>query len=366
MATNMYNFAVNHHEAAKLVKTNGNRITYIFEGEPGISKSSILSTLRAELGDAYDYIYLDVPTKDIPDIALSMPDHDTQTTKAYINSMWLGTDPKKPKIVMADEAFKGSDYVRLLINRLFLERVIGDFSLPEGSIVFGTTNFQSDGVGDRSSAHTNSRVARVPMRKPTQEEWLMWAADNDIHEIVMTWVNQNPALFKSYKDTEIDVRAHKDGQGLFHMIYHPQHNNIAYVCPRTLELASHQLHNIGALGDALVTKALIGTIGAKAALDMSALMAVGSDLPHPKDIEADPMLARIPKSSVGQMMLVYKSLQYLSETNVDKYATYFIERFPMEMISTWIKTIVGSNNVKEFALRNQQIKNFAIKNAWVL
>lgn len=364
--TNTYNFAVNHYEAAALIKANGSKVSYVIEGEPGISKSSILKTLKAQLGDAYEYIYIDVPLKDIPDIALSMPDHATQTTKAYINSIWLGTDPNKPKVVMADEIFKGSPYVQLMMNRALLDQMIGDYKLPAGSIVFGTTNFQSDGVGDKTNGHTNSRVARVPMRKPTIDEWIAWAADNGIHEIVITWVRQNPAVFNSYKDTEFDAKAHKDGVGIFHLIYHPQHNNTAYVCPRTLELASHQLHNIGTLGEALITKALIGTVGSMAALDMSALIAVGADLPHPADIEADPKNARLPKTSVGQMMMVYKSLQYLKPENMNAYAEYFTSRFPMEMISTWVKTIVGSTSVKEFALKNQKVRDFAIENAWVL
>lgn len=364
--TNAYNFAVNHYEASALIKANGAKVSYVIEGEPGISKSSILRTLQSQLGDAYDYVYVDVPLKDIPDIALSMPDHDTQTTKPFIHSSWLGTDPSKPKVVMLDEVFKGTEYVKLMMNRLLLEHMVGDYQLPKGSIVFGTTNYQSDGVGDKTNGHTNSRVARVPMRKPTQDEWKAWAADNGIHEIVMTWVTQNPAVFNSYKDTEFDAKQHKDGVGVFHYIYHPQHNNAAYVCPRTLELASHQLHNIDVLGEALITKALIGTIGSMAALDMSALIAVGADLPQPADIEADPMGARVPKTTTGQMMMVYKSLQYLKADNMDAYSTYFSKRFPMEMVSTWVKTIVASNNVKDFALKNQQVRDFAISNAWVL
>lgn len=363
--TNSYNFAVNHAEAATLVMTNGARVSYVIEGEPGSSKSSILKTLKAKLGDAYDYIYVDVPMKDIPDIALSMPDHATQTTKAFVNELWLGTDPEKPKVIMLDEVFKGNEYVKLMMNRLLLERVVGDLPLPEGSIVFGTTNYATDGVGDRTNGHTNSRVARVPMRKPTQEEWLSWAADNGIHDLIMTWVHQNPAVFKSYKDTEFDAREHQDGVGVFHYIYHPQHNNAAYICPRTLELASHQVHMMDITGEALLTKALIGTVGIKGALDMSALFSLGADLPHPADIVANPEAARLPKSAPAQLMMLFKSLQYINATNVEAFATYF-NRFPVEMMSTWVKTIVGSNNVKDICLKNQQIREFAIKHAWIL
>lgn len=364
--TNAYNFAVNHNEAALLVRANGNKVSYVFEGEPGVGKSAILSSLKASMGTSeFDFIYVDVPLKDIPDIALSMPDHEAKVTRAFINEIWLGTDPKKPKVILLDEVFKGTDFVKLMMNRLLLEQMVGDYKLPEGSIVFGTTNFATDGVGDRTNAHSNSRVVRVPMRKPTQEEWQGWAIDNNIHPLVSTWAKQNPAIFHSYKDTEFDARAHKDGQGIFHYIFHPQHNSTAYVCPRTLALASHQIYNMDMTGDALMTKALIGTVGAKAALDMSAMFALGNDLPTLDDIVQQPDNARVPKSAPAQLMLVFKSLQYIDAGNIDAFATYF-QRLPREVMSTWIKTIVSTEKIKHVALKNQQIKSFAISNSWIL
>jgi hypothetical protein len=364
--TNVYNFAVNHHEAALLVQSNGNKVSYVFEGEPGVGKSSILKTLKETMGTSdYDYIYIDVPNKDIPDIALSMPDHEAKVTRAFMNEIWLGTDRDKKKVIMLDEVFKGTDFVKLMMNRLLLERMVGDYELPSGSVVFGTTNFATDGVGDRTNAHSNSRVVRVPMRKPTGEEWQSWAIANSIHPLVTTWAKQNTAIFHSYKDTEFDARAHKDGQGIFHYIFHPQHNNQQYVCPRTLELASHQIYSMAVTGEALMTKALIGTVGAKAALDMSAMFALGNDLPTLDEIEQQPSNARVPRSAPAQLMLVFKSLQYLDAGNVDAFATYF-QRLPKEVMSTWIKTIVSTEKVKAIALRNQQIKSFAISNSWIL
>jgi hypothetical protein len=364
-AMNTYSFAVNHNEAVQLISTNGMNVSYVFEGEPGVGKSSMLKTLEAKLGDAYEYIYIDVPLKDIPDIALSMPDHATQTTKAFINSIWKGEDESKPKVIMLDEVFKGSDYVKLMMNRLLLERMVGDYALPVGSIVFGTTNFQTDGVGDRTNGHTNSRVVRVPMRKPSLEEWTGWAVENGVHELVLTWANQNEGVFSSYKELEFDTDLHKNGQGVFHYIYHPQNNAQFYVCPRTLALASHQVHNMDSLGEALLTKALIGTIGHKAALDMVAMISLGADLPHPKDIEAAPDKARVPQNAIAQIMMVYKSMQYINEKNLDAYVTYF-ERFRIEMMSTWMKTIINSNNHRSTVLGNKKIVKFATANAWVL
>jgi hypothetical protein len=362
---NTYNFAVGHSEAAKLVATCGEDITYVFEGEPGVGKSSILKTLSAMLGDAYEYIYVDVPNKDAPDIALCMPDHIKKTTVSYVNELWLGLDPAKPKVIMCDEVDKGGDYVKLMMNRLLLERVAGNYKLPARSLVFGTTNFTTDGVGDSSNAHSNSRIARVPFRKPSQEEYNHWGINNKLNSIVLKWCDQNPMIFQSYKDTEFNPQEHKDGVGVFHHIFHPQHNRNAYVCPRTLYLASKQIDRIDVLGEALLVKGLIGTLGAKAALDMSALIALGNDMPDPKDIVENPTSARIPKSEAAQIMLVYKSVQHLTPTNLSAWVTYF-ERYPLEMMSVWAKTVIKNDSVKMFFIKDPKIRPFVIANAWVL
>jgi hypothetical protein len=362
---NTYNFAVNHSEAAKMVATCGHDVTYVFEGEPGVGKSSILTTLSTMLGDEYEYIYVDVPNKDAPDIALCMPDHIKKVTAYYINETWLGADRTKKKCIMLDEINKGPEYVQLMMNRLVHEHVIGTYKLPEGSRVFGTTNFTTDGVGDSSNAHSNSRIVRVPFRKPSQEEYNHWGINNGLNPIVLKWCDQNPMIFQSYKDTEFNANEHKDGVGAFHYIFHPQHNTHAYVCPRSMHKASKQIDCIDTLGEALLVKALIGTIGAKAALDMSALIALGNDMPDPKDVVSAPESARIPKSEAAQIMLVYKSVQHLTPTNISAWVTYF-ERYPLEMLSVWVKTVIKNESVKMFFIKDPKIRAFAINNSWVL
>ncbi len=365
-------YSASHNECAQLIKHNGSKVSYIIEGQPGVGKSSIIKTLENECGDEFEYIYCDVPLMDIPNIALSMPDHETQTTKEFINNLWIGKDKNKPKIIMLDELFKGSQFVQLMMNRLLLERTVGSYRLPKGSIVFGTSNNSSDGVGDRTNGHTNSRVARISMRPPNQAEWCNdWAINNDIHPLVLAWASQNPAIFGSYKDTEFDSAAHKTGQGVFHYIYHPQHNSTAYVCPRTLELTSHQLHNMATtenpngLSEALTEKALIGTIGIKAALDMTAMISLHQDLPLIEDIVNRPETAKVPANIAAQMMVVYKSLQYMDKGNIDAWVTYST-RFGLEIQAAWLKIANGSSQNKQLICTNKTVRDWVIKFGWVL
>jgi len=66
------------NDAAQVVAAYGDKITPILIGEPGIGKSAVLETLKTMLGDEYDYIYVDCPSKDYMDIAATIPDHDTK------------------------------------------------------------------------------------------------------------------------------------------------------------------------------------------------------------------------------------------------------------------------------------------------
>ena len=54
--------SVSLREAADLVKAVSDKVTCLFSGEMGIGKSSILSTIKRDLGDSYYYCYADMTT----------------------------------------------------------------------------------------------------------------------------------------------------------------------------------------------------------------------------------------------------------------------------------------------------------------
>ena len=62
-------------------------------------------------------------------------------------------DSKKPKVILLDEFMKAPKLLQVIFTRLMLERTVGDTPLPEGSMVFATSNNQSDGLGDGMLAH---------------------------------------------------------------------------------------------------------------------------------------------------------------------------------------------------------------------
>ena len=140
-----------------LIPTIGKELTPVIQSEPGCGKTSLLKMLEEDMGDEYDYIYVDCPVKDMSDIAMTIPNHDSKTLDTYVGSLFKMDSPK-PKVILLDEFMKSPKLLQVIFTRLMLERTVGDNPLPRGSIVFATSNNASDGVGDSMLAHAGNRV----------------------------------------------------------------------------------------------------------------------------------------------------------------------------------------------------------------
>jgi len=172
MATNTINFnnPITLAQARVAIRTLGATNTAIIKGEPGCGKSTLLKMLKEDMGDKYDYIYVDCPVKDIGDTVMSVPTHD-RTRLTQVVSDLFKLDSPKPKVIMLDEFMKTPKLLQTMWTRLMLERTVGDHVLPVGSIVFATSNNASDGVGDSMLAHAGNRVTIYNLRKSNASEW---------------------------------------------------------------------------------------------------------------------------------------------------------------------------------------------------
>lgn len=88
---------------------------------------------------------------------------------------------KAPYILFLDELNACSQEVQKAFYSLIYERRVGEYHLPEGSIVIGAGNRASDNaiVKTMSSALLN-RMFHVQL-KPEVHEWLEWAYEAGLH-----------------------------------------------------------------------------------------------------------------------------------------------------------------------------------------
>jgi len=318
-------------ELRNVIPTIGTTITPIIQSEPGCGKTSLLKMLEKDLGDKYDYIYVDCPVKDMSDIAMTIPNHDTKSLENYVGTLFK-LDSDKPKVILLDEFMKAPKLLQVIFTRLMLERTIGDTPLPDKSIVFGTSNNQSDGVGDTMLAHAGNRVCIMQMEKPNVEDWLTWATENGVSSLVRAFVHTFPRCLASYLD---------EGQEDNPYIFNPKKQQLSFVTPRSLDKCSVIVDNKEKLGDNATMCALSGTIGKSASADMSAFLRLEKDLPVFTDIIANPMSAKIPEQISAQLMLMFQAVDKIdSSPTLTSFMKYLKRMESSEMQAVFFTMIV--------------------------
>lgn len=98
----------------------------------------------------------------------------------------------EPYCLFLDELNACSQDVQKAFYSLIQDRRVGEYELPEGSIVIGAGNRAQDSaiVKPMSSALMN-RMVHVHMRV-SASQWLTWAADNGLHPLVIDYLSQRP------------------------------------------------------------------------------------------------------------------------------------------------------------------------------
>lgn len=314
MATAINVYDLNLNQIANLIKLGGNKRTVLVQGHMGTGKSSLLKTLARELPDHMP-CYFDCTTKDLGDITIpSLQTIDEQGFVRFIPNEEIGVHLNKPIILMIDEFGKANNAVKNAMLRVILEGKIGAYELHPDSIRFATTNLGAEGVGDLLPPHARNRMTVVNSRKPTNIEWMEWGIDNGIDHTLLGWVKDNPQLFYSFED----VKNPDDNP----YIFHPQQQRAAFVTPRSLEAASDWLKIRKDMDDQTLTATLIGTIGARGALDLMAFVTLADQLPSLESIKKDPMGAVVPNTAAAVAMVVYRTLTNIEREWVDPWMDY--------------------------------------------
>lgn len=98
----------------------------------------------------------------------------------------------EPYCLFLDELNASAPEVQKAFYSLILDRRIGTYELPEGSVVIGAGNRATDNALARpmASALVN-RLVHVHLRA-SATDWLTWATDNAIHPWIVEYLIQRP------------------------------------------------------------------------------------------------------------------------------------------------------------------------------
>ena len=166
-------------------------------GAPGIGKSALVEDFSISVGlECVSLLGSQLAPEDI----IGIPKINGDTSEFMPPKMIAR---KEPYVLFLDELNACSQEVQKAFYSLIYERRIGEYHLPEGSIIIGAGNRAQDSaiVKTMSSALIN-RMFHVQL-KPDVKNWLAWGYGHGIHPWITEYINQRPDhLFSEPPKTE--------------------------------------------------------------------------------------------------------------------------------------------------------------------
>jgi MoxR-like ATPase len=155
-------------------------------GAPGIGKSSLVRDFAASLG--LDCVSL-LGTQLAPEDLIGVP-QIVDGRSRFCPPEQIARD--EPYCLFLDELNAAAPDVQKAFYSLILDRRIGSYELPPGSVVIGAGNRVTDQALARpmASALVN-RLVHVHLRAAAGD-WLTWATSSGIHPSVVEYLTQRP------------------------------------------------------------------------------------------------------------------------------------------------------------------------------
>jgi hypothetical protein len=347
-------------QALNLIAAVGDKRTVIVEGENGIGKTALFHALK-KLPKFTNHIAVDpIDCTQLSDGSVWMPDLDRENGVSrelpnerfgVSKSNQLGVNNAQPILCFLDEIAKAPQFIKNVLAPIIYERRVGNYHMPEGSVVFCATNLATEGLGDSIQAHLRNRLVFVKMRKPTAKEWVQWAVDNGQNANVIAFVNNYDMVMDSFIDYEKGGKYEGKDLGKDNgMIFNPRSMTPHYATPRSLSAAGDILDaGDGVLDDATLEAALVGTIGAVAAENLASFVRFGRDICSFDRVVADPENAPLSDNPSAQLIQVFQFASRCADRVQAEAVVKYVWRMRAEMQSVFCNTIANSTRVALFA-----------------
>jgi len=324
-----------------------------------VGKTALFHSIKA-MPQFADHIAVDpVDCTQLSDGSVWMPDLDRENgvSRELPNERFgvsktnqLGVNGAKPVLIFLDEIAKAPAYIKNVLAPIIYDRRVGNYHLPEGSVVFCATNLSSEGLGDSIQAHLRNRLVFVKMRKPNAQEWVSWATERGVNEKVIAYVHMHPQVMDSFTDYEQGGKHAGNNQSKDNAhIFNPKSTQLAYASPRSLVAAGDVLDcGDGVLDDATLEAALTGTVGAVTAEALSSFVRFGRDICSLERVLHDPVTAPLSSNPSAQLVQVFQFLSRVDNRNDADKVVQYVERMREEMQSIFCNSVATSSRMVHY------------------
>ena len=343
-------------QVLNLIAAVGDKRTVIVEGENGIGKTALFHAIKRMPKFAKHIAVDPIDCTQLSDGSVWMPDLDRENgiSRELPNERFgvskhnqLGVNGAQPILCFLDEIAKAPQFIKNVLAPIIYERRVGNYHLPEGSVVFCATNLAVEGLGDSIQAHLRNRLVFVKMRKPTADEWKQWAIDSGVNASVIAFVDSFPYVLDSFIDYEKGGK--HEGKDLSKdngMIFNPRSTAMAYATPRSLVAASDILDaGDGVLDDQTLEAALVGTIGASAAENLASFVRFGRDICPLERVLKDPANAPLSDNPTAQLVQVFQFVSRVDKREDAEKVVEYVWRMRAEMQSIFCNSVAQSSRV---------------------
>ncbi len=279
-------------------------------GSPGIGKSAMMKEIATDL--QFDsFIDIRGTTLRPPDIRGLMylsTDKDGEKDAKFAKMSLM---PRAGRhLILFDELPTCSQEVQAGLYQLILDRELGEYKVPEETVILAAGNHQEDRAGaSRILTPLATRFKTILNLNSDLDNWLLWAIPFGIRPEIIAFLQ----LSQRHNENALNN-------------FDPKSRDNSYACERSWKNASDILNCI--TGDTL-RETLIGTIGTNAGESFSAFLAIYAEICKIPEIIANPDTYQIP-TAPDQLFSISSALSYAADkSNLTAVLTY-MDRMPSE------------------------------------
>jgi len=155
-------------------------------GAPGIGKSSLVEQFAKQL--SMECVTL-LGSQLAPEDLIGIPKIDGNVSRFYPPAMIVR---EREFVLFIDELNVASSEIQKAFYSLILEKRIGEYRLPPGSVIIGAGNrAQDSAMAKQMPSALINRMVHLHLRAAPRD-WLAWAEANNIHPWVVDYIRARP------------------------------------------------------------------------------------------------------------------------------------------------------------------------------